>query len=220
VETGGRPVPVAVVGHRLTADLPKRRAQRRAVQRLDLALLVDTQDDSEFGRDETEPYYRPELLGELRVLADLEALQRMPLQAVGAPIRRTLASLSPSTFAIVRVLQWVAFVGFSRVVLALTCCTFSSGIVGVAPGRGASFPRAASPPSRHHCRHRAGSSGVLPNSGAISFIARSGPNTAQSARARQRGPTGGAPSSAAQRLFVIPDLHWRSYAHPFVVSRL
>src|SRR5437588_176757 len=75
----------------------------------------------------------------------------------------------PTTCAIVRVLQWVALRGFSRIVLSITLCTLAGVIVGVRPGRGASFSRAASPPSRKRLRQRADFSGVMLNSRAISL---------------------------------------------------
>src|ERR1041385_1564324 len=68
-------------------------------------------------------------------------------------MRRTLFSLSPAASAIVRVLQWVALTGFSCVVLRTTSCTLAGVIVGVRPGRGASFSSPAKPIFRKRFRH-------------------------------------------------------------------
>src|SRR5712671_6693857 len=60
-------------------------------------------------------------------------------------MRRTLASLIPAAAAMVRVLQWVALGGFWRVVMLTTRRMKLAPILGVRPGRGASF----SPPPRN-----------------------------------------------------------------------
>src|ERR1035437_8783735 len=54
-------------------------------------------------------------------------------------MRRTLASLMPTAAAMVRVLQWVALAGFWRVVRVTTRFVSRVPILGLRPGRGASF---------------------------------------------------------------------------------
>src|ERR1019366_9212894 len=54
-EKGGRPVPLVIVGHGSGAALLHRQARLSTVERLDLALLVDGQDDGVGGRIDGEP---------------------------------------------------------------------------------------------------------------------------------------------------------------------
>src|SRR5215831_12037094 len=78
-------------------------------------------------------------LDELGIVADLNVRERCGVRPCFCQIRRTLFSLRPAASAMVRVLQWVALSGFSRVVLRITSCTLAGVIVGALPGRGASF---------------------------------------------------------------------------------
>jgi hypothetical protein len=87
-------------------------------------------------------------------------------------MRRTLASLMPVARAMVRVLQCVALGGFSCKVISTTFFTRPSLMMRVLPGRGASFSRAAMPPSRKRFRHRAAVSGMMPISAAICLFSR------------------------------------------------
>src|SRR5260370_38580805 len=75
-------------------------------------------------------------------------------------IRRTLFSLRPVAAAIVRVLQWVALRGFSRVVFRITAWILAGVIVGGLPGLGASFSHGAKTTARNPFRPRAALSGV------------------------------------------------------------
>src|SRR5260370_34756593 len=63
-------------------------------------------------------------------------------------IRRTLFSLRPVATAIVRVLQWVALRGFSRVVFRITAWILAGGIVVGLSRRWASLSHGAQPTSR------------------------------------------------------------------------
>jgi len=74
-------------------------------------------------------------------------------------MRRTLFSLRPVTLAMLRVLQCVAVTGFSCVVLRTTSAILAGVIVGVLPGRGASFSSACRPPSKKRLRQRDAFSG-------------------------------------------------------------
>jgi hypothetical protein len=81
-------------------------------------------------------------------------------------IRRTLFSLRPAAFAILRVLQRVALMGRSCVVFRITSCTLAGVIVGGLPGR-AFWNSAIRPRSRNRFRQRAAVSGVMFNLAAI-----------------------------------------------------
>ena len=66
-----------------------------------------------------------------------------------------------------RVLQWVALLGLSRVVMRTICRTRLAEICGLRPGRGASFSMLASPCRINRLRHCATVCRITPNSAAI-----------------------------------------------------
>jgi hypothetical protein len=74
-------------------------------------------------------------------LLTLKVSERWGLSPWTRQMRRTLVSPIPLCFAIRRVLQWVAWAGFSRVVNRMTSATLSGAIKGRRPGRGASFSK-------------------------------------------------------------------------------
>ena len=84
-EQGGGAVALVVVRHGAAAALLHRQARLGAVQRLDLALLVDRQHDGVGGRIDVEPDDVAQLGGELRIVGQLELAHPMRLQAVLAP---------------------------------------------------------------------------------------------------------------------------------------
>ena len=84
-------------------------------------------------------------------------------------MRRTLASLMPTTAAMVRVLQWVALVGRWRVVRVTTRFLKRGPILGLRPGRGASFSNPATPRVRKRLRQRETFFGVIAMRAAISL---------------------------------------------------
>ena len=79
-----------------------------------------------------------------------------------------LVWLIPEAAAMLRVLQCVAFTGFSWVVFRMTCWISLAGMLGVRPGRGASFSRPAKPARRNRARQRAAFLGVIFKVAAIS----------------------------------------------------
>jgi hypothetical protein len=84
-EQGGRPVALVVVGHGSGATLLERQARLRAVERLDLAFFVDGKDDGVRGRIDVEPDDVAQSVNELGVFRQLELLDAMRLEPVGAP---------------------------------------------------------------------------------------------------------------------------------------
>jgi hypothetical protein len=84
-EQRGGAVPLVVVGHRAGAALLHRQAGLGAVERLDLALLVDREHDGVRRRVDIEPDHVAQLLDELRIVRELELPDPVRLQAVGAP---------------------------------------------------------------------------------------------------------------------------------------
>ena len=80
-----RAVALVVVGLRPAAARLHRQARLRAVQRLDLALLVDAQHQGLVRRIQIQPHDVGQLLDELRVAAQLEGLDPMRLEVVTRP---------------------------------------------------------------------------------------------------------------------------------------
>ena len=78
-------VTLVVVGHRAAAAGLHRQARLRAVESLNLALLVDTQHDGLVRRVQVQPHDVGQLLGERRVGRQLEGLDAVGLQAVRVP---------------------------------------------------------------------------------------------------------------------------------------
>jgi hypothetical protein len=84
-EQGGGAVADVVVGHRPCSALLDGKAGLGAVERLDLALFVDRQHNGMGGRIDVKAHDIAELLGELRVVGELERLHPVRRQAVGLP---------------------------------------------------------------------------------------------------------------------------------------
>ena len=78
-------VTLVVVGHRAAAAGLHRQTRLRAVESLNLALLVDTQHDGLVRRVQVQPHDVGQLLGERRVGRQLEGLDAVGLQAVRVP---------------------------------------------------------------------------------------------------------------------------------------
>ena len=74
-----------VVGHRAGAALLHRQAGLRAVERLDLRLFVDREDDGMGGRIDIKPDHVAQLVDELRVVGELELLNPVWLETMRVP---------------------------------------------------------------------------------------------------------------------------------------
>ena len=146
-----RPSPVLRAGRAGSCPAPA----LGPVQRLHLALLVDTKHDCVFGRAEVKAHDRFQFLGKMRVIADLKGRGPMRLESMGVPDAEPLVSLIPTSFAMLRVLQCVAWDGFSRMLSRNTSATLSGAIEGRRPGRGASFSKPGRPFTRKRQRQRA-----------------------------------------------------------------
>jgi hypothetical protein len=135
---GSRAVPLVIVRLRAAAAPPQRQARLRAIESLDLALLVDAQHQGFVRGIQIEPQDVGQLLEEVLVAAELEGLDPMRLQVVALPdaLHRGLAE--PWARAIVRVLQCVAAGGVVCTVASTTARIFFAETLGLRPGRGAS----------------------------------------------------------------------------------
>ena len=83
-------------------------------------------------------------------------------------MRRTVASLTPISAAIVRVLQWVALAGLDWVVLRINVSLTLAAIEGLRPGRGASFSKPGIPSRKKRFRQREAFWLLMPSISAIS----------------------------------------------------
>ena len=84
-EQGGGPVTNVVMGLAGRDARPHRQEWSRAIQRLDLALLVHRQHDGAGGRTEIQPDNVADLLHELRVGRQLERVEAVRLQPERLP---------------------------------------------------------------------------------------------------------------------------------------
>src|SRR5665213_3471999 len=78
-------IALIVVRHGCTASLLHRQTGLGAIERLYLALLVHAQQQRVFRRIQIQPDDRFQFAGELRIVADFEAVDAMRLEAVGLP---------------------------------------------------------------------------------------------------------------------------------------
>ena len=84
-EQRGRAVALVVMGHRPAFSGLERQARLRAVERLDLALLVDRDDHRVLGRVHVEADDVLDLLGELGIVGALEGANAVRLQPMRLP---------------------------------------------------------------------------------------------------------------------------------------
>ena len=82
---GGRAVPDIIVGPSAAAPAFERQSRLRAVQRLNLALLVHAQDDRMLRRVQIHPHHIQELRDKLRIARQFECFLPMRLQPVFLP---------------------------------------------------------------------------------------------------------------------------------------
>ena len=82
---GSSSMPLVVVGHGPTASLLHGQAGLGALEGLDLAFLVHTQDQGLVGRVEVQPHHIGEFLGEPPVLGEFESFRPVGLQPVSGP---------------------------------------------------------------------------------------------------------------------------------------
>lgn len=85
-------------------------------------------------------------------------------------IRRIVASLTPCALAIVRVLQCVASEGVVCRVASTTALILRGEILGIRPGRGASFSKPAHRKDKNRCRHSWTVGREMPNSRAMMWL--------------------------------------------------
>ena len=84
-EQRGGAVTLVIVGHRFGAALLHGKARLGAVERVDLALLVEGQDDGVGGRIDIKANHVAQFLDELGIVGELELTQPVRLQPMRAP---------------------------------------------------------------------------------------------------------------------------------------
>ncbi len=132
-------MPFVVVRPAFHLPRPHRQQWLRAIERLNLRLLVDTEHDGVRGRMHVESDDVAHLFDEQRVVRQFERLAAMRLQTEGAPDLLDRCATQSAAFAIPRLLQCVATRGVSSSVRTITCSTWSSVICRGVPGRGSSY---------------------------------------------------------------------------------
>ena len=85
----GGAVSLVIVRQRAGAALLERQSRLRTVERLDLALLVDAQDQGFVRRVEVEADNVLHFLAELRIVGQLEGLRQVWLQPMRRPLQMT-----------------------------------------------------------------------------------------------------------------------------------
>ena len=98
-------VALVVVRQRRTPSTFERQTGLRAVERLDLRLLVAAQHQRMLGRVKIQAHDVLELLDEVRVVGQLEGLDPMRLESWARQMRATVEAFVPRYSAMVRVLQ-------------------------------------------------------------------------------------------------------------------
>ncbi len=137
-EQARRPVALVVMG--VALDLPGLHRQHRLgpIERLDLGLLVEAEDDRSLGRVEVQPDHVADLRHEVGISAELERLGPVGGGATVRQIRQTVVSLIVTRFAIRRALQWVGPSDGGPRARAMTQSRSSRLYVGGCPGRASS----------------------------------------------------------------------------------
>src|SRR5215210_2174171 len=80
-----RAIALVVMRHRAESSLLQGQSRLRAIERLNLGLLVYTQHDRLLRRIQIQPHHVTELLHEARIARELEILHAMRLQVMAAP---------------------------------------------------------------------------------------------------------------------------------------
>ena len=101
-------MPFVVMGQTLAAAWLERQTGLCALQRLNLAFLVGGKHHRMLRRIQVQTDNVLQLLDKLRVVAEFEGSRRWGFKPKARHTRRTVASLTPATWAKLRVLQCVA----------------------------------------------------------------------------------------------------------------
>lgn len=142
---GSGAVAFVVVCHSGGAPLLEGQARLGAIERLDLALLVDREHDGMLGWIDVKPHHVMQLLDEVGVVRELELPDAMRLQPVRSPDTLNRAGADAGLFAIMVAVQCVASPGGSVCVSATTRAATSAPSGGMREGRVLSRSRPSKP---------------------------------------------------------------------------
>ena len=134
-EQGRDAMTLVVVCDGAGTSLLHRQPRLGAVQRLDLAFLIDRENDGVVGRVDVEADDLFELGRKLGIVGQLEPADQMRPQAMSTPIRCTELTLIPAAFAIAAPVQWLAVGGGPAKVRATTRSATSGRSGGMRAGR-------------------------------------------------------------------------------------
>jgi len=144
-EQGGGAMSLVVVREGCGAALLHRQAGLSSVERLDLALLVNRQNDGVVRWIDIKADDVAQLGDELRVIGELEPTHSVRLQAVGPPDALYRTDTDPDRFGHGCAVQWVAFWDGPAKVKATTRSATSGANGGMREGRVLSRHREATP---------------------------------------------------------------------------
>ena len=153
-EQSGDAVTLVVVGHGASPTLFHRQSRLGAIQRLDLAFLIDREHDGVVGRIDVQANDLLELGRELRIVGQLKAAYQMRSQAMSAPDPLHQLTLIPAAFAIAAPVQWLAAGGGPAKVMATTRSVTAGLSGGMREGRVLSRQSPAAPSSRNRSCQR------------------------------------------------------------------
>ena len=147
-EQGGDAMALVVVGHGAGTPLLHRQPRLGAIKGLNLALLIDREDDGVVGRIDIEADDVLQFGGKLRIVGQLELAHQMRLKPMGTPDPLHRTDADPAAFAIAEPVQWLAAGGGPASVRATTRSATSGLSGGMRDGRVLSRQRPAAPSSR------------------------------------------------------------------------
>ena len=169
-EQSGRPVSLVIVGHGSGPAFLHRQAGLGAVERLDLALFVDRQDDGVRRRIDVEPDDVAQPVDELRVFGQLELADAVRLKPVRAPMRWTELTLTLAALAIAAPVQWVASPGGASIVSSTIRSAIEGASLATREGRVLSRRRPSTPSAAKRSCQRQTQVFDLPVSRMIAFV--------------------------------------------------
>ena len=144
-EEGRGTVTFVVMRHRSSTPFLQGQARLGAVQGLDLALLVESEDHGPLRGVDVEAHHITELLDELGIRGQLEVVDAVRLKAMSLPDTRYRGRCTPTSLAMRRQLQCVASAGLSSSVLRTISASSSGVICRGRPERGLSWSKASIP---------------------------------------------------------------------------
>src|SRR5713101_1426140 len=169
-EQRGCAVAFVVVGHRPGAPRLHRQSRLGAVEGLDLALLVDRENDGVGGRIDVEATMSLSFSANFGSFDSLNVRMRCGASWWASRIRCTERKLTPAAFASIRPVQWVASPGGGPSAKSITRCTVAAGSGGLPGLRVLSRVSPATPSAMNRACQRHTTGLALPDRRMISAV--------------------------------------------------